>query len=131
MTTTVFAVLGGLLLAAMLRSWLGPSVHKEAARAGRTRDPQPLFDLIARQKPSSQPAAFNQAIRQLWDRYERDVAAVVARELAEKHPDARITQYWLDQIQKVEPELAQKAFDHRFLQAHYRPEVAASCGNVG
>ena len=47
------------------------------------------------------------------------------------HEDVPIAQYWLQQLQTVEPDLARETLDSAFLEEHYQPEVAAACGKAG
>lgn len=131
MSPVVLALIGGVVLVVLAQKLMAPSVNAEVARAKKSKDLLSLINVLANMKDSAQPDAFNHAIRQLWDDYEREMAAVLVRELAERHPDERITQYWLDQVQKVEPEIAGKMFERNFIESYYRPEVAARCGSFG
>jgi len=90
-----------------------------------------LIDRILERSSASRPSTFNHAIRRLWDSYQRPMAAQLVRVLAEHHADAPIAQYWLAQVQGVEPALARQVFDEEFLQSHFQPQVAHSCGSAG
>ena len=131
MSSTVFAVLSGLVLLVVMQRWRGATIHSEVLRARKSQDTKMLIEMLVQKKSAGQPSAFNRAIRQLWDLYERELAAALVQELAVRHPNERITQYWLDLVKKVEPEVMKKMFRDGFFQSYYRPEVAAKCGNVG
>ncbi|MBW2734883.1 MAG: hypothetical protein JRH20_21065 [Deltaproteobacteria bacterium] len=131
MSPIVLALIGGVIVLVLAKKLMSPSVNAEVARAKKSKDLLPLINVLANKKSSAQPDSFNHAIRQLWDDYEREMAAVLVKELAERHPEERITQYWLDQVQKVEPEVAEKMFEDSFIENYYRPEVAARCGSFG
>lgn len=106
---------------------LGRAVD-EALEAG---DLGPLLAAIERIRPSGRTAAFNHAIRQLWDRYERGLAVDLVKVLVQRHQDALIAQYWLKHVMETEPALARERLSKPFVDRHYRPEVAARCGPVG
>ncbi len=80
---------------------------------------------------ASQPAAFNHAVRRLWDSYQRLLAIELIKELAQIYGEKPITQYWLKQVLTVEPQLAKQNLPKEFLDNYYQPEVAAQCGNAG
>jgi hypothetical protein len=115
----------------MLWSRLVPSVDNVARKSVKSGDLSAVLALIAKKKPAAQPTAFNQAIRLLWDKYERRLALKLIKELAARHGDARIAQYWLRQAITVEPEISHKVLSRAFMAEHYQPEVAAQCGPVG
>ena len=131
MSTTVWIALGAAALLAIVWRSLLPSLDRRVDRAVLRQDPAPLIAAIVGTRQGARPDAFNHAIRQLWDRYERALAMPLIRALAEHHPEAKIAQFWLGQAHSVEPELARQFFDAPFLQEHFRPEVAATCGEVG
>jgi hypothetical protein len=108
-----------------------PSIVSLAIRAAKTGDPGPLLTALAKKRPSAQPTAFNHAIRLLWDMDERRLALELVKELAARHGDAKISQYWLQQALTVEPAISGTVFSRAFVTEHYRPEVAAQCGPVG
>ena len=95
----------------------------------KSHDPGPLVEHLIGLPESAQPDAMNDAIQQLWNAYERELALPLIRALALRFPDDRITQYWLDHLKRVEPELA--AQEEQFLAEYYQPEIAASCGRFG
>jgi hypothetical protein len=131
MSTYFLVAVIALAVIAILWRVLAPSLDRAVARAVKEEDIQPLVDTILQMSPKAQPDAFNHAIRRLWDDYQRPLAAQVVRALGVHHSAASIAQYWLQQVQSVEPELARDVFDREFLEAHYRPEVAATCGEFG
>jgi len=131
MPTWIWIVLGGLALLAVLWRVLAPTLDRAVERAIRDEDAAPLVVSILGLRESAQPDAFNHVIRRLWDAYQRPLAVPLIKSLAEHHGASQIAQYWLDQVQGVEPELAREAFDSGFFETHYQPQVAATCGEAG
>ena len=131
MSNVIWIVVAVAALLLVLRRVLAPSIDRAVARAIRDRDAAPLVQAILGMSLAAQPDAFNHAIRRLWDAYERDVTPPLIMALVEHHGESAIAQYWLAQVQGVEPELAQEAIGEEFLKAHFRPQVAASCGTGG
>ena len=130
MEPTLMIFIGvAVLVALLLRSRLAGVGGAAVARAVKARDVLPLIDHLGGLPPAAQPDAFSDAIQQLWNRYERDLAVPVIRALVERFPEQQISQYWLSQLQRVEPELAAGELD--FIRRHYRPEIAATCGRFG
>lgn len=115
----------------MLWSRFAPSTGNLVRRAAKNGDLDPLLEALARKRPSAQPTAFNQAIRLLWDMDRRPLALELVKELAARHGDARIAQYWLRQALTVEPAISRNVLSRDFLAQYYQPEVAAQCGPVG
>lgn len=131
MSSAIWIAVGAVAVLAVIWRVLAPSLDRAVNRAIKDQDSGPLIDAILRMGEGSQPDAFNHSIRRLWDDYQRELAIPVIRSLVENHSDEKIAQYWLDQVRGVEPELAKEAFDQEFIDAHYRPQVAATCGNAG
>ena len=132
MSTTVWIVAGAVVLAVVV-AWrvLAPTLDRHVSRALSSGDAQPLVEHLLGLAEAARPNAFNHAIRRLWDAYERELAVPLVLALAEHHAETKIAQYWLDQLRTVEPELARQAFEGDFLERHYKPKVAAQCGNAG
>ena len=124
-------LIGVVVLLFLVVRLFGPSVDRALETALKTKNLDELDRALSALPAAKQPNAYNHAIRRLWDAYERDLGAALVRKLAEANPDERITQYWLDQVQKVEPELAKRMFEEGFLEKHFRPEVAERCGSFG
>lgn len=130
--TTVMAVLVGVVLVAIIFGQTRASgVAREAQRAVKTGDVDPLREHIAQLPADVQPDAWNQAVQMVWNSYERAVALRVIRAMATAVAGASIAQYWLRQALEIEPELAQDVFDDDFLSTYYQPEVARACGKFG
>jgi len=125
---TVGALVAFVLLYKLL---FNPSLNRKVAVAANTKDIAPVQQALNQMSATMQPVAFSSAIQQLWEKYERELAMPLIKDLAEAHPDTKVSQYWLDQAQKVEPELANEHLGADFLRGHYQPEVAASCGKFG
>jgi len=115
----------------MLWNRFAPSVGNLARQAASSGDLGPVLAALTKKSPAAQPTAFNHAIRLLWDADERQLALELVRELAARHGDARIAQYWLRQALTVEPVISGRVFSREFVTEHYQPEVAAQCGPVG
>ncbi len=132
MSTTVWLIAAG-VAAFLVLAWklAGRSMESHIQRAIRDEDSGPLIEAALRHGEAGQPDAFNRAIKGLWDAYERELAVPVIKALVEHHGDVPIAQYWLQQLQTVEPDLARETLDSAFLEEHYQPEVAAACGKAG
>jgi len=131
MKTTLLILAGAAILAWWLRRRMAPSVGVLVERAAATGDLGPLLAALEGKRERVRPTAYHQAITRLWDRYERRPAIELIRELAARHPDARIAQYWMQQAITTEPELAGKSLSPEFLERNFQPEVAAACGPAG
>ena len=129
MSTWTLVLLAAAILAAVL--WMRPGLPAVVDRAARSGEVGPLLAAIRKLTPAARPAAYNLAIRRLWDSWERDLAMQVVRELAEDHADQPVAQYWLRQALTLEPETAKRFLDDAFVDGHYDPAVAARCGPVG
>jgi hypothetical protein len=129
------SIVGIVLLAGvaalLLRRRGGASLGARLAQARANGELAPLLEWIEAHGGPRRLDAFNRVIRGLWDDYERELATRVIRELGARHAEERIAQYWLDQAQRVEPELAARLLDREYLAQHFRPEVAARCGQFG
>jgi hypothetical protein len=131
MGIAIWIGLGLLLVAFAAFRLLVPPLGSLADRAVRTKDLGPLIAAIQRKNETVQPTAYNHAIRRLWDAYHREQAIELIRELARNYGTVRIAQYWLQQVQQVEPKLAQEKLGKDFLATYYVPELAAQCGPAG
>ena len=107
------------------------SIESHIQRAIKDEDVGPLIEVVLDRGEAGRPDTFNRAIKGLWDAYERSLAVPVIIALVEHHGDVPIAQYWLQQLQTVEPDLASETLDSAFLEEHYEPEVAAACGKAG
>jgi len=108
-----------------------PSVLKMARSAVKSDDPGELVTALSEMPEAARPTAFNQAVRDLWETYHRELAARLIRDGAGWLSGATIVQYWIRQVLEVEPDVANDTFDADFLTAFYNPEVAARCGKFG
>jgi hypothetical protein len=124
---------GTVVLVLLLMAWsrLAPSVGSLVRQAAKSGDLAPLLAALTKKRPAAQPTAFNHAIRLLWEMYERPLALELVKELAARHGNAKIAQYWLNQALTTEPDISRKVFSRAFVSEHYRPEVAAQCGPAG
>ncbi len=132
MDSTVMAIMGAAVAAIVLYRLLsGATSNRELSQAMKTGETGPLINAILALRPPLQGDAFHKAIDRLWRGYQRETAVPVIKALAEHHTESRIAQYWLDQLQKVEPELAEETLDDDFMQKNFRPQIAAQCGKFG
>lgn len=131
MSPLVWTLVAVAVGAALLWRLLGGGLDRDIARALALKDTAALVDRLDKVGAATRPDAYNRAIKRLWDGYERALALQLVRRLAELHRDCRIAQYWLSQAQSVEPGLSRQFLDPQFLEAHYQPQVAATCGHVG
>ncbi len=131
MVTAFWMIVVAIVVGFVVWKLMIPSLAAPVREAREQGEPGPIVAAVEKLRPSARPTAYNHAIRQLWDSYERPLAIELVKELAEKHSKALIAQYWLKQVQQVEPELARKQISREFLNTYYKPEVAAQCGPVG
>lgn len=125
-TLAVALVIGGFLV-----SRRGSRMGAALKLAVQTDDVQPLVEMASRLGPSARSMFYQDAIAQLWDSWNRPLAAKLVRAFALEHSDEKICQYWMKQVFDVEPLAAQRWFDEAFVKRHYRPDVAKSCGRSG
>jgi hypothetical protein len=131
MSVVIWAGIVAAIVLLVLWSRFAPSPANRVRQAAKSGDLGPLLAALDKKRPAAQPTAFNQAIRLLWDLGERRLALQLVKELASRHGNARIAQYWLKQALTVEPAISRKVFSRDFVARHYQPEVAAQCGPVG
>lgn len=132
MTSTVLTLILALAALAVVAWLLRPGqLGRAVDRAMKTRDLEPLAEIVRKKRGEERATAFNHAVRRLWDGYERELAAHFVTLMAPELSDVRIVQYWMKQILEVEPELARQRFADTFLEQFYRPDVAQKCGAFG
>ena len=108
-----------------------PSLAKLVEEAAKSKNLDPVKEAISKHGESSQPAAYNHAIRRLWDSFHRDLALELIRELAQNYAQVPIAQYWLKQALQVEPKMTTKRLGKKFIDTYYLPHLAAQCGPAG
>jgi hypothetical protein len=131
MKEILFIAIGAAAFVALAWALLLPSISREVLRYQRTRDPAPLLARIRRLRPRVRPAAFDHAIKSLWNAYQRDLCLPLIRELAKDHTREPIAQYWLSRVLEVEPQLARVTLDPDFISRFFLPDLAARCGRAG
>lgn len=131
MKEILFIAIGAAAFVALAWALLLPSISREVLRYQRTRDPAPLLARIRRLRPRARPAAFDHAIKNLWNAYQRDLCLPLIRELAKDHTREPIAQYWLSRVLEVEPQLARATLDQDFISRFFLPDLAARCGRAG
>lgn len=127
----MYIAAAGVVLFFILLKLTAPGIGKAVDRAVQRGEIEPIVEVVEKKPESERPAAYNHAIRMLWDSYHRRLATRLIRHLAKEHVEVPIAQYWLKQLMQVEPQLAKQELEGDFLQRYYMPDVAASCGPVG
>jgi hypothetical protein len=125
------ALIGGAVLVFLLYRAVKTPLSKVVDAAVENQEIGAILDAIGELRDSARPAGYHRAIRRLWDKYHRPLAADLVKELARKHAEIPIAQYWLKQVITVEPALARSKFTKKFLRTYYQPEIAAKCYHVG
>ncbi len=131
MSNVVWIALGVGVVAFLVYRFFVPSVDKLAEEAAKTKDLGPLKEAISKKFEASQPAAYNHAIRRLWDSFRRDLAVELIRDMAQNFAQQPITQYWLKQALQVEPKMTKRKLGKKFLDTYYLPDLANQCGPAG
>lgn len=131
MIAATVAIVGVAVLALLGRiafqsSQLDTALDEAQAR----RDPQPIVEAVEELSDDDAATNWDYALDQLWQAYDRELAAEVLVEAAERS-DASILQYWMQQVLQVEPDVADDVFTEAFLQRHYDPKTADRCGKSG
>ncbi|RAL25311.1 hypothetical protein DL240_03620 [Lujinxingia litoralis] len=103
---------------------------KPLEQAMRTGEIAGVLAAVESASPKEQPTLWDHAIGELWKSYHRETAISLIREAATRS-DADIVQYWVRQAMEVEPEIASQVFSPEFLEAYFKPDVAARCGRKG
>ena len=62
--------------------------------------------------------AYDKAIKEMWRAYERPLAIRLVKHLGVHHHESSTAQYWIRNVLEVEPELARKSFNKKFLEEH-------------
>lgn len=110
--------------------WRPVSLQSLLKQAQRSGDLAPLVAFIELREDTERPTLWDQAIGQLWRRYERELATLLIVE-AGMRCDADIVQYWIRQAMEVEPEIAVATFTPEFLSTCFDTQVAARVGRCG
>lgn len=124
-----------LVLAVAVGAWAWSVTHPSplalVPATLRSRDLAPLQSALAKASPGAQPTEYDRVLKRLWDTYERELAAQLARDFATRRKDAPVSQYWLRKLMEHEPGIASRVFDDEFLARYYDASVAAGCGKCG
>jgi len=112
------------------RRTAAPGVGKAVDEAIEGQDPAPVVEAGGRLPHERQADFYQQAITLLWEGWQRPLAVKVIKAFSLTHAHETICQFWLKQAMEVEPMVAGKEFDKKFLETHYNPEVAACCGKT-
>lgn len=99
---------------------------KQTRKSG---DISPIVAAVEAAPEKKHPNMWDQAIANLWQSYEREAALAVMMAAAARS-EAPVVQFWLKNAMEVEPKMAEQFFTEEFLEQHFKPDVAASCGRV-
>ena len=131
MTGVLSIAFVGVLFVSLLFLALNNPLEKAIQRTLQAQSLGPLIEHLGRHDTPALPDMFHRAINRLWTGHERELAAGLIRHLTVTHPEAKITQYWLQQTLTIEPALARENFDEDFLKRYFNPQVASQCGPGG
>ena len=131
MSSWMWIVLGAVTLGIIAYGTLRAGGLRGAlAQARRTGDLTGVVLAVERVAEAERPTKWDAAINDLWQTYEREAAARLITEAAQR-TNADIVHYWIAQVLQVEPEIAATVFTQEFLDAHFDPDAAARCGRCG
>ena len=131
MSAVMWMVVGGVVIGVVMYLFRPSALGRAVTTTLSTGKLEPILVVIEKKPQSQQATHFNIAIKRLWDNYEREMAIRLVKEMAKRLSDTTIAQYWMRHVIEVEPGLAKKAFDQRFIQTYFKPDVAAQSGKVG
>ncbi|TXD43754.1 hypothetical protein FRC96_01125 [Lujinxingia vulgaris] len=131
MTMTLWMIVAAIAAVVVVLWQFGAGrLQKPLAHAMRTGELAGVLAAVESASPAEQPTLWDHAIGELWKAYQRETATRLITEAAARS-DADIVQYWVRQAMEVEPEIAAQYFSPEFLEAFFKPEVAARCGRKG
>ena len=131
MTSVLSIAFVSVLFVSLLFLALNNPLEKAIQRTLKAQSLGPLLEHLQRGEVPALPEMFHRAINRLWTSHERELATTLVRHLTVTHPEAKITQYWLNQTLTIEPALARENFDEDFLKRYFNPQVASQCGPAG
>jgi len=108
----------------------GPNIQSALDRAVEAEDIVSLVETIKKESAPRRSLLFQQSISFLWENWQRPLAVKLVKEFAREHSGEKICQYWLKQVLEVEPRVAGRELDKKFLEVHFRPDVASCCGKT-
>lgn len=107
------------------------SVGKLVREAIKNKSPEPILEEGEKLEGRKQSFFYQRAIELLWNGYHRELAAHVIRAFAAAQPGEKLCQYWMKQLLELENEIAMETLGETFIQDHYMPEIAQTCGVAG
>ncbi len=120
--------IGAVIVAWVLRSaFSGTSIKAATDLARETGKLDLLIETIEARSEAEQATRWDHAIDSLWNSYAREEAARLTMAAAQRC-DSDAIQYWMRQVLEVEPQVASDVFTQEFLDAYFKPEIAAKCG---
>lgn len=120
----------GVLLFVGRLAFDGSQLESALSEAHSSGELDGVVEAVQAAPADKRPTKWDHAIDQLWQAYNRETAAELVVEAAERS-DATILQYWIQQVLEVEPRIADEVFSEEFLADHYDPAVASRCGKSG
>ena len=131
MTYYILAAVAALAVGYLLFRRTGAvGVGRAVDEAIEGQDPAPVLEAAGRLPEERRAGFYQQAITLLWEGWQRPLAVKVIKTFSLGHAHETICQFWLKQAMEVEPMVASKEFDKKFLDTYYNPEVAACCGKT-
>ncbi len=131
MDVTMLAIAGGVAVVGFAAFSLRKSPIEQGIKTARdSGEVSQLVEAIVAKKARDEATEWDAAITKLWNTYHREAATKLVM-AATEHSQADILQYWIQRIWEVEPEIAQAHYTKDFIDAHFKPEVAAKCGRKG
>ena len=127
LTWTVLAGSVAIVFFVARQAFQSSGISSALAHARTTGEIDDLVTAIEASPEKEQPNHWDQAIGALWREYAREDAARLVIEAAQRS-EANVVQYWIRQVLEVEPEIASVVFTQEFMDASFRPEIAAACG---
>ena len=119
------------LFVGLLFLFLNNPLEKAVQKGLAAQSIEPIVEQLAKGHPDAQPNLYHRAIGRLWSGHERELAATLVKHLTITHPEAKISQYWMNQVLTIEPALAKESFTDDFLARYFNPKIASQCGPAG
>ena len=127
--STIAIIIGASIavLIILLLTLRNNAISTAIATARKDNTVDPIVEAISKDQNKDSASLYNSAIKTLWDSFDRELAIDLAKVFLEKKACEPIAQYWLQQIQTVEPELARTKMGEEFIKSHYVDEAAKAC----
>ncbi len=131
MTGVLSIAFVSVLFLSLLFLALNNPLEKAVQRTLKAQSLSPLLAHLDKGDNPALPQMYHRAINRLWTSHEREMATTLVRHLTLAHPQAKISQYWMNQALTIEPVIARENFSDDFLSQYFNPKVASQCGPAG